>query len=300
MKFKIHFLVMTFLGFNLFSQSKINKDRNSILKMCGCFEVEFKFKETFQHIDDENYKPSKDYRSYALEFALPIINEKKKISIQHLLVVGYGKEKMIVKHWRQDWIYQNRDLYDYSTNNRWKYLNLPKIDVKGQWTQKVYQVDDSPRYEGTGTWLHVDGKSYWENVSNAPLPRRERTKRKDYNLMIRNNRHQITDHGWVHIQDNKKILKNDNETILLAEEKGINTYKKVSNKKCSLAESWWNENKDKWTSVRNTWEKIYDKKKNLQLNEKVDGMRLYEYLLFTTDYETKENHQSLINKFILD
>ena len=144
MKFKIHFLVMTFLGFNLFSQSKINKDRNSILKMCGCFEVEFKFKETFQHIDDENYKPSKDYRSYALELALPIINEKKKISIQHLLVVGYGKEKMIVKHWRQDWIYQNRDLYDYSTNNRWKYLNLPKIDVKGQWSQKVYQVDDSP------------------------------------------------------------------------------------------------------------------------------------------------------------
>ena len=47
--------------------------------------------------------------------------------------------------------------------------------------------------------------------------------------------------------------------------------------------------------------KIYDKKKkDLQLNEKVDGMRLYEYLLFTTDYETKENHQSLINKFILD
>ena len=73
---------------------------------------------SFQHIDDENYKPSKGYRSYALEFALPIINEKKKISIQHLLVVGYGKEKMIVKHWRQDWIYQNRDLYDYSTNNR--------------------------------------------------------------------------------------------------------------------------------------------------------------------------------------
>ena len=89
-------------------------------------------------------------------------------------------------------------------------MNLPKIDVKGQWSQKVYQVDDSPRYEGTGTWVHVDGKSYWENVSNAPLPRRERTKRKDYNLMIRNNRHQITDQGWIQIQDNKKILKNNN------------------------------------------------------------------------------------------
>ena len=134
------------------------------------------------------------------------------------------------------------------------------------------------------------------NVSHAV----NKTKRKDYNLMIRSNRHQITDDGWVHIQDNKKILKNNNETTLLAEEKGINTYNKVLNKKCSLAESWWHENKDKWTSVRNTWEKIYDKKKDLQINEKVDGMRLYEYLLFTTDYETKEKHQSLINKFILD
>ena len=26
---------------------------------------------------------------------------------------------------------------------------------------------------------HVDGKSYWENTSHAPLPRREYTKRDD-------------------------------------------------------------------------------------------------------------------------
>jgi len=35
--------------------------------------------------------------------------------------------------------------------------------------------------------------------------------------------------------------------------------------------------------------------KALQLNEKVDGMRLYEYLLFTNDYETKEK-ASIINQ----
>ena len=66
MNIRVFILILTSLVSNLFSQSKINKDRNSILKMCGCFEIEFKFMETFQHIDDENYKPSKDYRSYAL------------------------------------------------------------------------------------------------------------------------------------------------------------------------------------------------------------------------------------------
>ena len=30
-----------------------------------------------------------------------------------------------------------------------------KKDVRGQWTQKVYQVDDSPRYEGSSTWVHL-------------------------------------------------------------------------------------------------------------------------------------------------
>ena len=48
-----------------------------------------------------------------------------------------------------------------------------KKDVKKQWTQKVYQVDDSPRYSGSATWVHVDGKRYWQNKTGAPLPRRE-------------------------------------------------------------------------------------------------------------------------------
>ena len=301
MVFKALIFISAFLHFtNLFGQSKINKDRNSILKMCGCFEIEFKFKETFQHIDDVDYKPSDEYRSFALELALPIINEKKKISIQHLLLVGNRKNKMIVKHWRQDWLYENQEFYNYATENIWKYSNYPKINVKGQWAQKVYQVDDSPRYVGTGTWVHVDGKSFWESSADSPLPRREISKRNDYNLMVRNNRHQITDSGWVHIQDNKKILKNDHENILLAEEKGINTYKKVSIEKCSLALNWWDENKDKWASIRDIWEKVYAQKKDLFLEEKVNGMRLYEYLLFTKDYDSKEKHRNLINKFILN
>ena len=281
------------------SQSKIQKDRDAINKMCGCFEIQFNFKETFQRIDDEEYVPSKEYRSFALELAIPIVNENKKISIQHLLIVGPPNNQSVIKHWRQDWVYQNQDLYTYDTANTWNYTQMSKKRVKGQWTQKVFQVDDSPRYEGSSTWVHVDGKSYWENTNYAPLPRREYSKRNDYNIMLRTNRHEITDSGWVHDQDNKKILKKEDEEIVLAEEKGLSPYKRVSSKKCAKALEWWTNNEEKWSSVRNEWETVYNKKQSLTLNSSVDGKRLYEYLLFSNVYDKKEKHKELIESFIL-
>ena len=281
------------------SQSKIQKDRGAINKMCGCFEIQFNFKETFQRIDDEEYVPSKEYRSFALELAIPIVNENKKISIQHLLIVGPANSQSVIKHWRQDWVYQNQDLYTYDTANTWNYTQMSKKAVKGQWTQKVFQVDDSPRYEGSSTWVHVDGKSYWENTNYAPLPRREYSKRNDYNIMLRTNRHEITDSGWVHDQDNKKILKIEGEEIVLAEEKGLSPYKRVSSKKCAKALEWWANNEEKWNSARSEWETVYDKKQSLSLNSSVNGKRLYEYLLFSNAYDEKEKHKELIESFIL-
>ena len=133
------------------------QDIEAIKEMCGCFEIDFKFSETFQYINDSNYSKSKNYNAKALEYAKLIKDEKGHISIQHLLVMG----DYIIKHWRQDWIFQNKDLLKYDGNNTWKYISKTKQDVKGQWTQKVFQVDDSPRYEGSATWVHADGKSYW-------------------------------------------------------------------------------------------------------------------------------------------
>ena len=147
------------------AQSKKNKDIESIKSMCGCFKIDFNFSETFVFSDDENYKKSKTYRSGATEWGQLVVDEKNKISIQHLLIVGSKQFPTIVKHWRQDWLYQNTDLYVYDKNDKWSYVNLDKKDVKGQWTQKVFQVDDSPRYEGSSSWVHVDGKSFWENTT---------------------------------------------------------------------------------------------------------------------------------------
>ena len=287
------------LCITIYSQSKKSKDVQSIKSMCGCFEIEFNFAETFVFSEKEGYQKSKTYKSRALEWGQLILDEKNKISIQHLLIVGSKQFPSIVKHWRQDWIYQNTDLYIYDKNDKWSYVSLDKKDVKGQWTQKVYQVDDSPRYEGSASWIHQDGKSYWENTTPAPLPRREFSKRSDYNVTMRGNRHEITNDGWVHDQDNKKIQKEDDSQFVLAHEKGYSTYTKVPDSECKAAVDWWDKNGSKWKMVRDKWDIIYSSNKDLTLKPTVDDKKLYSYL-FSPSIDEKNEIDSTIDMFLMD
>ena len=273
------------------------QDIEAIKEMCGCFEIDFKFSETFQYINDSNYSKSKNYNAKALEYAKLIKDEKDHISIQHLLVMG----DYIIKHWRQDWVFQNKDLLKYDGNNNWKYISKTKQDVKGQWTQKVFQVDDSPRYEGSATWVHADGKSYWENSSYAPLPRREYTKRNDYNIMIRGNRHEITKDGWVHDQDNFKVVK-DSESdseVIIASEKGINTYTRVDESNCKEAIKWWDENNEKWLLVLEKWDSIYSKKDDISLRQSVENKPLFSFL-FDENVVKRDEIGLIIDRFVID
>ena len=285
----------------LLSISNINaqkkKDIEAIKEMCGCFEIDFNFAETFQYSNDSNYKKSNNYNSKALEYAKLIKDEKGHISIQHLLVMG----SYVIKHWRQDWIYENEDLLKYDADNTWKKISKTKKEVKGQWTQKVFQVDDSPRYEGTSSWVHIDGKSFWENTSYAPLPRREYTKRNDYNIMIRGNRHEIVSYGWIHDQDNKKVIRDNkqNKEYEIAAEKGLNKYVKVDDSKCIEAAEWWNENSKKWAFVREKWNSIYSKNKTLSLEKSIDKKPLYSYL-FDENVTKKDEIGSIIDRFVID
>ncbi|WP_047789223.1 DUF6607 family protein [Tenacibaculum mesophilum] len=285
-------LILSALTIN--AQNKKKKDRAAIKKMCGCYEVTFNFAETFNFSKDSLYKPSKTKTDKALEWAGLIVDENDKISIQHLLQVGNPANPHIVKHWRQDWLYENTDFYMFNGNNNWLYKNKPKSEVKKQWTQKVYQVDDSPRYEGSGTWVHVDGKSYWENTTDAPLPRREYTKRSDYNVTERGNRHEITSYGWLHDQDNKKIIREEGKKdIVIAHEKGYNTYVKVDDNKCKAAQDWWKKNSAKWQKVRSKWDEVYGRNTNLSLETKVNNKPLYKHL-----FSEKVSEEQQINETI--
>jgi hypothetical protein len=284
---KTLFLIMFAVTPLIAQESKLEKDEKAIRNMCGCYEVSFNFAETFYNSKDSNYVPSHQVQSKAIEWVTEVQEQDNKIILQHLLIVGEEAHQSVIKHWRQDWLYENTDFHMYYADNTWKYISKEKKEVSGQWTQKVFQVDDSPRYEGSGTWVYVDGKAYWENTTNAPLPRREYTERSDYNVTGRNNRHEIISTGWIHDQDNTKIIREeDKPDEIIANEKGYNSYVKIDDSKCLSAQKWWEDNYEFWAEVRVIWDEIYKQNKNLQLHEKVDGKTMFG-LLFDMEPTTK-------------
>ena len=298
MKLHIIVLIGLLLTTSIYSQNKKNTDKDAIKKMCGCFEVTFNFAETFKYSKNDEYSPSKNYSTYGLEWAQLVEDSKNNIIIQHILLVGNPSKPYVMKHWRQDWLYENKDFYIYDSNNKWTYKKKNKKQVKGQWTQKVYQVDDSPRYQGSASWVHVDGKSFWENKTSAPLPRREYSKRDDYNVLLRGNRQEITKKGWTHDQDNFKIIRHKGKKDeILAMEKGINTYQRVNEKKCQAAKEWWIKNSKKWSHVRNSWDKVFSQNKSIYLKSEVNETKLYEYL-FSEEMKNKNEMEKVIFSFI--
>jgi len=299
---RLTFVTTVILTLSLFlsAQDKKQKDIAAIKNMCGCYKVTFDFAETFEYSQDSAYIGSAVKHDKALEWVELVEATDNKLVMQHLLIVGPPQKQSVIKHWRQDWLYENTELYMYDHNNKWTFTKLNNDAVKGQWTQKVFQVDDSPRYEGTATWVHVDGRSFWENTTDAPLPRREITKRHDYNVTIRSNKHEITPKGWIHDQDNLKVIRTTGEDdVILAKEKGFNTYSKVDDAKCKLAQDWWKNNKKTWATVRDKWDAIFERQTDLELKSKVDDKRLFQHL-FAEDLDTsKKNINKTIEAFVL-
>ena len=287
------------LGASMLTMAQNPEDVKAIKAMTGCYEVTFNFAETFS--PDKDYEKADNYRSKALEWITVAEESANKIKLQHLLIVnpkGKGKDA-IVKHWRQDWLYENTDLYVFDKENKWKYKKLSPESVKGQWTQVVYQVDDAPRYSGSATWVHVDGRNYWESNTDAPLPRREYTTRKDYNVLNRNNKQEILDWGWIHNQDNKKVVRKDGEAdTVIAEEKGLEYYKKVDDNKCVIAKNYWNEYAPLWSAVRKAWDERLDQKKDLEVTPNVSDVHLYMQIWDLKPNQIKQA-QEAVKKYIV-
>ena len=248
------------------------KETDAIKSLCGCYDVDFKYAETFAGSKDYQY--AKPYHVGGLEYIVPIEVSPKKIMIQHLLVV---EDSMVIKHWREDWEYEKKDLWLFTKDATWQ--KIPAQNNKGAWTQTVWEVDDAPRYQGISKWIDNDGKYYWENTTDAPLPRREYTKRNDYNVVKRTNRIYHTDSGWMHEQDNDKLIRtNGAKDVLLAQEKGYNNYIKTDDKQCAFAKYWWEKNKDFWVVVRQVWTDEMKDKRELHVLPEVDKEKLYDKL----------------------
>ena len=254
------------------SFAQIATEQKAVKSLCGCFEVDFKYAETFAA--DTAYKFHPRYNASGLEWVVAEESNPTKFVLQHLLLVS---DSMVIKHWREDWEFEKNDWWIFNHDATWKQVTGNKENTKGQWTQTVWEVDDAPRYQGSGNWISANGKYYWENTADAPLPRREYTKRKDYNVMQRTNRIVVTGNGWVHEQDNKKIIRKDGVAdTYLAEEKGYNIYKRTDDNKCKIAAAYWEKHKKFWVTVRQAWQEILKDKTVVRLVPKADGMLLYE------------------------
>lgn len=289
------FLCLILSGLIVSAQEK--QDIESIKSLCGCYEVEFRYKETFS--PDKNYKLKDQYVAKGLEWGGLVEGSDKKIVIQRILVID---DSMVVKHWREDWTYQNSEVLQYSHDDIWKKQRLASDKVKGQWLQSVWEVNDAPRYQGTALWVHQNGEHFWKSTADAPLPRREYTKRSDYNVMTRGNTLRLTDTGWVHEQDNVKVIRKEGQADqVVAQEKGYNIYRKVDDKKCFAAQDWWSKNQAYWSQVRANWDALIAQKDIIAVKREVKNQSLSRRLedLETTALKNKQpDLESRIKKIL--
>jgi hypothetical protein len=284
------------------SNAQLAAGKKNIDALCGCFEVDFRYAETFSN--DTAYKLRKPEYSKGLEYVVPVVAGKNKIVLQHLLVIN---DTMVIKHWREDWEFEAANRLEYIGSKQWKKINIAPAETKNKWTQTVWEVDDAPRYQGTGEWVNANGKVYWENITNAPLPRREYTKRSDYQILKRGNKILIDARGWVHEQDNDKVALVNGVEKTIAQEKGYNSYVKTADTKCAKAQQWWNANASFWNEVRTQWDALIATRSIIILQSRIDNKRLDEH--FTAIWKSwsnkkidanalKQETKAVIQKFI--
>jgi hypothetical protein len=244
-------------------------DRRSILAMAGEYRVRFAFDETAALAPA--YAPHAAQRSGGTELVLVIADSGEHISLQHILVLG-GKHT-VVKHWRQDWQYQPAAVLRFRGNGKFETQTLAADARAGAWSQTVYEVDDAPRYAGIGRWTHANGVDAWQSDRTwRPLPRREYTKRKDYQALEVVNRHTLTPGGWVHEQDNTKLAVDAAGAVhALARETGTNSYTHIGDYDFSAGRDYWRGTQDYWSQVRAAWQRLEAESPRFVTSPEPDG-----------------------------
>ncbi len=274
-------LAAFFMGGSVFASGEsFEKDRKAILSMAGEFKVGFHFQETLSL--REGYAPvEKAYEEEAFETVKVVEDSGKKIVLQHILQAGPA----VVKHWAQIWTYEDTEILEFQGSRVWATKKLSPAEAKGKWSQRVTQVDDSPRYEGIAAWVHGEQTSEWTALANRPKPRREQ-KRDDYDLLIVTNRHTITPQGWFHEQDNAKWVKRDGKEYPLVREVGFNPYIRVQGHDFAKANTYWEKTAPFWKDVRQVWEEFYPADGSIQVLTKADDGRLMDVVAdFVEDTE---------------
>ena len=287
---------------------KKERDRRAILAMAGPYRTSFDFIETAGFT--EGFAPSRPYQSWGTEFVYVVDDKEDFISLQHILVMrmqdedGGESEPLVVKHWRQDWAYEARELHTFRGNRTWARKTLEAAETSGRWVQSVYQVDDSPRYMAAGKWTHYANHSSWESDETwRPLPRREFSVRDDYDVLVGTNRHTITPTGWVQEEDNLKVVLDDKgePARVLARENGLARYERIDNYDWGAGDDYWQRTGPFWAVVREAWRDLFRDNARLGVSKEADGMALFMAMFELADSSTevdfdRETTERLVEK----
>lgn len=248
--------------------SLFERDRRAIRALAGDYRVDFEFLETIGY--GTAYERPAPYRSWATERVYVVADTGDFIRLQHVMVMYYrtrddgtGETRVqgpvVMKHWRQDWRYEDQRLFVFRGDREWQHVTLSPGAAAGRWTQAVYQVDDAPRYEASGRWRHDASRSVWESDRTwRPLPRREASVRNDYDVLVGVNRLTVLPTGWVHGQDNEKLVLDDRGRPVkrLAREQGVNRYRRIVGFDFAAGDMYWQRSRAFWSQVRHYWDAL--------------------------------------------
>jgi hypothetical protein len=265
--------------------SRFERDRRAILAMAGPYRVTFDFLETAGFGAD--FERDRPYQSWGTEYIYVIEDRGSFISLQHIMVMYFEAEgeqepePVVMKHWRQDWTYEDDTLLVFDHDSRWQKEAVGRAERTGRWSQAVFQVDDSPRYESIGRWEHNGSFSSWRSErTRRPLPRRESSVRDDYDVLEGFNRHTITRDGWLQEEENLKLVVDgegapDSALPYLARELGVARYRRIIGTDFTPGDRYMALAGRFWTDVRDAWDAVLAAGDTLVLREAVDGVPLF-------------------------
>ena len=258
--------------------SALERDRRAILAMAGPYRVSFDFLEVVRY--DPALKPDAPYQSWGTEYVFVAEDRPDFIALQHVLVMrmqlegGKVSEPMVLRHWRQEWRHEAQSLLAYEGANTWARRAVPPSERRGAWVQSVLQVDDSPRYAARGRWQHEGGVSTWlSDETWRPLPRREFSVRKDYEVLVGTNRHTITPQGWVQEENNLKLALEGKR--YLAREYGVARYERIRDYDFTAGEKYYARTEPFWAEVRAAWRELEQGVGRFSMRAPVDQAQLF-------------------------
>ncbi len=176
---------------------------DAIQQLAGCFEVTWRFVEDGIH---DLFSPDYGLTNPTKEWVGFRHTEEHTFQLQHALFV----EGRPLAHWYEVW------------------TQPPGTD---DWRQEIWGGTPGPesevRYGCTAPWAD----SRWEcHAGRAAKPLRD--DRRDYDWLDRTNILQVTPHGYVQNQDNRKMRENGE---VVSSELGWVTYARLDDEQCAPA-----------------------------------------------------------------